>query len=84
MTATTFYTTHLSQRETLYDVRYCSLEHMLETQYVVLKISADSDFKKYAVNAEGNGFESLVNLLEENGYELYKSITDKLVIYRKK
>ena len=84
VTATTFYTTYLSQRETLYDVRYCSLEHMLETQYVVLKISADSDFKKYAVNEEGNGFENLVKLLEENGYEPYMSIEDILVIYRKK
>lgn len=84
VTATTFYTTYLSQREILYDVRYCSLEHMLETQYVVLKISADSDFKKYAVNGEGNGFENLVNLLEENGYEPYMSIEDILVIYRKK
>lgn len=84
VTATTLYTTYLSQREILYDVRYCSLEHMLETQYVVLKISADSDFKKYAVNGEGNGFENLVNLLEENGYEPYMSIEDILVIYRKK
>lgn len=84
VTATTFYTTYLSQREILYDVRYCSPEHMLETQYVVLKISADSDFKKYAVNEEGNGFENLVNLLEENGYEPYMSIEDILVIYRKK
>ncbi len=84
VTATTFYTTYLSQREILYDVRYCSLEHMLETQYVVLKISADSDFKKYAVNEDGNGFENLVNLLEENGYEPYMSIEDILVIYRKK
>lgn len=84
VTATTFYTTYLSQREILYDVRYCSLEHMLETQYVVLKISADSDFKKYATNGEGNGFENLVNLLEENGYEPYMSIEDILVIYRKK
>ena len=84
VTATTFYTTYLSQREILYDVRYCSPEHMLETQYVVLKISADSDFKKYAVNEEGNGFENLVNLLEENGYEPYMSIEDLHVIYRKK
>lgn len=84
VTAATFYTTYLSQRETLYDVRYCSLEHMLETQYVVLKMSADSDFKKYAVNGEGNGFENLVNLLEGNGYAPYKSVEDTLVIYRKK
>ena len=84
VTATTFYTTYLSQREILYDVRYCSLEHMLKTQYIVLKISADSDFKKYAANGKDNGFMNLVNLLEENGYETYKSIEDILVIYRKK
>lgn len=84
VTAATFYTTFLSQRETLYDVRYCSLEHMLETEYVVLKTSADSDFKKYAVNGEGNGFENLVKLLEENGYERYKSVKNVLVIYQKK
>ena len=84
VTATTFYTTYLSQREILYDVQYSSPEHMLETQYVVLKISADSDFKKYAVNEDGNGFENLVNLLEENGYAPYKSIEGLLVIYRKK
>lgn len=84
VTAATFYTTYLSQRETLYDVRYCSLEHMLKSQYVVLKKSADSDFKKYAANGEGNGFENLVNLLEGNGYAPYKSVEDTLVIYRKK
>ena len=39
---------------------------------------------KYAVNEEGNGFENLVNLLEENGYEPYMSIEDLHVIYRKK
>lgn len=48
-----------------------------------MKISADSDFKKYAVNGEGNDFEDLVNLLVENAYEPYKSVEDTLVIYRK-
>lgn len=83
VTAATFYTTYLSQRETLYDVRYCSPEHILETQYVVLKTSTDGDFKQYAANGEGSGFENLVNLLEENGYAPYKSIEGTLVIYRK-
>ena len=84
VTATTFYTTYLSQREILYDVRYCSLEHMLETQYVVLKISVDSDLKKYAMGEDDNGFENLVALLLENGYEPYRSVAGTLVIYRKK
>lgn len=84
VTATTFYTTYLSQREILYDMRYCSLEHLLDTQYIVLNISADSDFKKYAMGEDDNGFENLVALLLDNGYKPYRSVAGTLVIYRKK
>lgn len=83
VTATTFYTTFLSQRETLYDVRYSSQEHMLETQYIVLDISAGNNFAKYADSGKENGFENLVKLLEENGYERITAIDDTLVIYRR-
>ena len=83
VTATTFYTTHLSQRETLYDVRYCSQEHMLETEYVVLKLSASSDYKKFATGGKDNGFDNLVKLLEEKGYSIYNSLEGVLVIYQK-
>lgn len=83
VTATTFYTTYLSQREILYDVRYSSTEHLLETQYVVLEPSADSDFKKYADHGADNGFENLVALLEETGYEPSGAVENKLVIFQK-
>ena len=83
VTATTFYTTHLSQREVLYDIRYCSQEHLLETEYVVLKLSADSDFKKYATDDKNNGYENLISLLEDNGYELCGTLENVLSIYRK-
>ncbi|MBQ9166834.1 MAG: DUF2079 domain-containing protein [Oscillospiraceae bacterium] len=83
VTAATFYTVQLSQRETLYDLRYCSREHLLETEYVVLKVSAGNDFKKYASDGKDNGFENLVKLLEENGYALYGSVENVLVIYRR-
>ena len=83
VTASTFYTTFLSQRERLYDVRYSSPQHLLETQYVVLHVSADGDCKQYAQSGENDGFENLVRLLEENGYVRYKSIEGILVIYRK-
>ena len=83
VTATTFYTTHLSQRKTLYDVRYCSQEHLLETEYVVLKLSASSDYKKYATGGKDNGFDNLVALLKENGYTEYESLDNVLVIYHK-
>ncbi|MGN0268257.1 MAG: DUF2079 domain-containing protein [Lachnospiraceae bacterium] len=83
VTATTFYTTHLSQREILYDVRYCSREHLLETDYVVLKLSSNSDCKKYAADGKNNGFDNLVKLLKENGYTEYESLDHVLVIYHK-
>ena len=83
VTATTFYTTHLSQRNVLYDVRYSSKEHLLETEYVVLNVSSTSDYKKYATGGKENGFENLVKLLEKKGYTEYASLEDILVIYRK-
>jgi len=83
VTATTFYTTHLSQREVLYDIRYSSKEHLLETEYVVLNISSTSDYKKYATGGKENGFENLVKLLEKNGYTEYASLEDVVVIYRR-
>lgn len=81
--ATTFYTTYLSQREILYDIKYCSKEHLLETQYVVLKVNSNSDCKKYATNGKNNGYENLVQLLEESGYQKYGADSNVLVIYKK-
>ena len=81
--ATTFYTTYLSQREILYDIKYCSKEHLLETQYVVLKVNSNSDCKKYATNGKDNGYENLVQLLEESGYQKYGADSNVLVIYKK-
>lgn len=81
--ATTFYTTYLSQRETIYDVRYCTEEHLLESQYVVLKINSNSDCSNYATAGMDNGYENLVNLLEENGYEKYGADHGVVVIYKK-
>lgn len=83
VTATTFYTTHLSQRTIVYDVRYCSKEHLLETEYVVLKVNSNSDCEKYATDGMDNGYENLVKLLEESGYRKYGVVDDVLVIYYK-
>ena len=81
--APTFYTTHLSQRETLYDIRYCSREHLLEAEYVVLVLSANGDYKRYATRGTDNGLENLVQLLEYNGYTEYEAINDVLIILHK-
>lgn len=81
--ATTFYTPHLSQRKTLYDIRYCSQEHMLEAEYVVLSVSDTASYQVYASGGKGNGFENLVKLLECNAYELTEAIDNTLIIYHR-
>lgn len=67
--ASTFYTTHLSQRKTVYDVSYCSEEHLLEVEYIVLRLSSEND--------------SLIERLQHKGYQVYASLEDILVILRK-
>lgn len=83
VTASTFYTTELSDREVLYDVRYASVEHMLGTEYVVLQKSLKNDYKRYDPNGSGKGYEKLVAILERNGYEVHSELGDILVIYHK-
>lgn len=77
VTAHTFYVVPLSNREVLYGVRYCSLEQVLSTEYVVLKTNSSGDFKKYA-----GGYEQLAAILERNGYEVAQK-KGTLVVYRK-
>lgn len=84
VTATTFYTTCLSQREVIYDLKFASTAHLLESEYVVLDVSAENSFRKFASPGQENGFENLVKLLEQNGYTLIDSVDGVLVIYQKK
>ena len=81
--APTFYTTYLSQRDILYDIRYCTKAHLLETEYVVLKVSSTGDYKKYNTAGETNGYENLVALLEKEGYVLHSNYGKVLEVYRK-
>lgn len=83
VTAATFYTTQLSQREVLYDIRYAAWENVLQTEYVVLKKSSTGDFKKYKTNGQNNGFENLIQKLEANGYSLYEQMGTTVLIYKK-
>ncbi len=77
VTATTFYTTHLSDREVLYDVRYSSREHLLSTDYVVLSVGESDSYQKYG------GYDRLVKLLEGKGYRKSCELDGTLVIYAK-
>lgn len=81
--ATTFYTSYLSQRKILYDVRYSSREHILETEYIVLNISAENDYQRYADEGLENGRENFIRFLTENGYTPYLEAEGNLVIYWK-
>lgn len=83
VSATTFYTTFLSQRSVLYDIQYASTDHLLSTQYVVLAYNSESSYKKYAKNGK-TGFENLTDLLLENGYAEFAELEDTLIIYQKK
>lgn len=69
VTAHTFYSSYLSQRNTLYDLRYCSIEHMLQSDYVVAKSTYEAETKRFAKNGL-DGYDGLVQLLQENGYVL--------------
>ena len=80
--ATTYYTTYLSQREHIYDVRYSALEDMLSCEYIVVGVTDTSGLKKYKT-AEKSGYENLVVLLTEEGYQLVEEYPGKIEIYQK-
>ena len=80
--ATTFYTTYLSNRATLYDIRYGSKAHILSCEYVVIKVSETGSFQNYAVGGK-NGKDNFVKLLLENGYHLENQIEGVTEIYKK-
>ena len=80
--ATTFYTTYLSQRDILYDVRYASREHILSCEYIVLSVTDKNSYKAYAVDGE-KGFENFVALLKEYGYEKTAEYKGRLEVYKK-
>ena len=83
VSATTFYTAYLSDREVLYYIRYAKKDHILETEYVVLKKSSASEYKRYSTGGKDNGYDNLVKLLEQNGYTLWEEYPGVLAIYRK-
>ena len=80
--STTFYTTYLSRRDTLYDIRYASKEHIFSCEYMVLSVTDKNSYKPYAVNGE-QGYENFRDLVLLNGYEKIAEYQGRLEIYRK-
>lgn len=82
VTSPTFYTSYLSEREILYDMRYCSRENLLSTEYVIVRFSGTSDFKKYETDGT-NGRDNLIALLTENGYTVSYTFGQVFQLYHK-
>ncbi len=83
VTASTFYTVELSQRQIIYDLGYASREHLLESEYVVLQPEHSYSYKKYATAGKDNGLENLLSLLEKKGYEEVAAVENRLSVYKR-
>jgi hypothetical protein len=83
VTASTFYTVELSQRQRIYDLGYASREHLLESEFVVIDPRRASLHKKYATPGKDDGLENLQILLHRMGYERWTTVEGRLYIYRK-
>ena len=81
--ATTYYTTYLSQRDTLYDIRYASKAHIFSCEYIALAVKSTYSYKPYSVNGE-NGYENFRDLVLQQGYEKIAEYPNVAEIYKKR
>ena len=81
--ATTYYTTHLSGRDTLYDIRYASEEHIFSCEYIALGVKSTHSYKPYAEGGE-RGYENFRDLILAEGYEKIAEYAGQTEIYKKK
>ena len=80
--ASTFYTTYLSQRDTVYDVRYASKDHIFSCEYVVLGVTDSHSYKPFNINGE-KGYDNLVSMLLAQGYEKVNEYKGRLEVYKR-
>lgn len=83
VTAGTFMTTYLSSREVLYDLGYATREHLLSSAYVVIDLNHEGELTHYATGNRKNGYARLLSLLYSNGYEVYGSLENRLIVFQK-
>lgn len=84
VTAGTFMTTYLSSRDVLYDLGYADRQHLLSSDYVVIDLKHEGDMSPYATGGKPNGYPRLLSLLYSNGYQVYGSLDNQLIIFQKK
>ncbi len=80
--STTYYTTYLSQRDTLYDVKYASMEHILSCEYIAVGVTDNYGLKKFA-QGDRTGYQVFTELLAEEGYQKIAEHEGRLEIYRR-
>ncbi len=76
--ATTFYTTALSNREVLYDIKYATSEHLLSADCIVLDTSDTDSYKKYG------GLSAFTQFLQANGYSETDRLEECLILLQRK
>ena len=82
ITATTFYTVPLADCPTLYDLQYCSTEHLLSSEYVVM--DGHTSYKRYSTTPwETWTREQFIQLLTENGYTIWDAPDESLTIWHR-
>ena len=82
ITATVFYTVPLADCPTLYDLKYCSTEHLLSSEYVVM--DDKTSYKRYATTPwETWTREQFIQLLTENGYTIWDAPDESLTIWHR-
>ena len=82
VTATTFLVVPLSRRAVLYDLRYCSQEHLLSTDYVVVETTDSGSLKPYAVDGK-DGLDGLTALLRAAGYAQLPDTGSRLQLWKR-
>lgn len=75
----TYYTAYLSARDTLYDIRYCSREHLMSVEYVVFDADNAGDFERFSDTSE-----AFCDFLEQNGYYFVSETCGRLFLYRRR
>lgn len=83
VTASTYCTTRLSYVDELYDIQYCTEEHILDAEYVVLDVKEQyTMFNQMGTDGKWR-FSELCAFLESNGFAVFDEIEGDLIIYRK-
>lgn len=75
--STTFYTTALSNREVLYDIKYATSEHLFSVDCIVLDTSDTESYKKFG------GLSAFMQLLQANGYSETDRLEESLILLQR-